>query len=132
MFGGNPAQMEQMLKQMGIDFKEIKASEITVETEDGDTLVFEDVSINQLQGQGQEVYQIMGSPTEEVSPSDSEEEVDDATEDTDDDEYDVDDGYTEEDVELVALRANVSDDAARSELENTGGDLAQAISNLEE
>lgn len=130
MFGGGSDQMEQMMKQMGIDFEKIKAEKVTIETEDGDEMVFTSATVNQLQGQGQEVYQIMGSP-DSVNTADPsvDQDVNDKEEES---EEDSGTEITEDDVDIVALRAGVSDDVAREALEETDGDLAKAIQNLED
>lgn len=130
MFGGNPDQLEQMMKQMGIDFEEIDAEQVVIKTGDGDELVFDDVSVNQMSGQGQEVYQVMGSPTTRPSTGTTDTTTETTTEETTSEES-TGVQITEDDVELVALRAGVDEDAAREALEETNGDLVEAIDHLE-
>lgn len=130
MFGGNPEQLKQMMQQMGIDFEEINAEEIVIKTIDGEELQFDDATVNRLTGQGQEVYQIMGEPVVAESGSTSEEdsteqEAEEQTEESPSMEI------TEDDVEIVALRAGVTEDEAREVLEETH-DLAEAIERLED
>lgn len=130
MFGGNPEQLEQMMQQMGINLEEIDADQVVITTNDGDELVFDDVSVNQMTGQGQEVYQVMGSPTRREGEVDETSETESHTSDqTEDESTGVE--ITEDDVELVALRAGVDEDSAREALEETNGDLAAAIEQLE-
>lgn len=129
MFGGNPEQLEQMMKQMGIDFEEINAEQIVIHTEDGDDLVFDEATVNRLTGQGQEVYQIMGEPearsTTQETVDQEETEEHESTED-EQPEFEI----TEDDVEIVALRSGATEDEAREALEETH-DLAEAIEMLE-
>ncbi|MUW14635.1 nascent polypeptide-associated complex protein [Halorubrum sp. CBA1125] len=130
MFGGggmNPRKMKQMMKQMGIDVEDIDAERVVIETADGD-LVFDDAQVTKMDAQGQETYQIVGSP----------ESVDDAglggagaaavEGETADD---AGDAIPDEDVELVAERAGVPEARAREALEAADGDLAAAIAELE-
>jgi len=129
MFGGggmNPRKMKQMMKQMGIDVDEIDAERVVIETGDGD-LVFDDAQVTKMDAQGQETYQIVGSPSEVESGS-AAGAVEAADADADEAE---DDGIPDEDVALVAERAGVPKSTARETLEDTDGDLAAAIAELE-
>jgi nascent polypeptide-associated complex subunit alpha len=130
MFGGggmNPRKMKQMMKQMGIDVDEIDAERVVIETADGD-LVFDDAQVTKMDAQGQETYQIVGSPSEVESGSAA-----GAVEaaDADDDAAEDDDAIPDEDVALVAERAGVPQSTAREALEDADGDLAAAIAALE-
>ncbi|MFO8115077.1 MAG: nascent polypeptide-associated complex protein [Halorubrum sp.] len=133
MFGGggmNPRKMKQMMKQMGIDVEEIDAERVVIETADGD-LVFDGAQVTKMDAQGQETYQIVGSPSEVESGSaagaveagDADAEEDAAAEE--------EDAIPDEDVALVAERAGVPTSTAREALEDTDGDLAAAIAALE-
>jgi len=129
MFGGggmNPRKMKQMMKQMGIDVDEIDAERVVIETGDGD-LVFDDAQVTKMDAQGQETYQIVGSPSEVESGS-AAGAVEAADADADEAE---DDEIPDEDVALVAERAGVPKSTARETLEDTDGDLAAAIAELE-
>lgn len=135
MFGGNSKQLEQMMKQMGIDFEDINAEEVVIRTEDGEELVFDGVEVNRMSGQGQVMYQVMGEPDTErqssgTSQQTSQETTEDTTEETEEESLGTQ--IEEDDVELVALRANVSEEVARDTLEENGGDLADAIADLTE
>ena len=129
MFGSNPDQLEQMMKQMGIDFEEIDAEQVVITTSDGEELVFNNVSVNQMSGQGQEVYQVMGSPTTRSATSTTTEAT--TEEETETTEESTGTEITDDDVELVALRAGVDENTAEEALEETGGDLVKAIENLD-
>ncbi len=121
MFGGgglNPRKMEQMMKQMGIDVEEIDAEEVIIRTPDHD-LVFDGADVTKMDAQGQETYQIIGDP-EEVEAGSAGGEADSA-----------EPAIPDEDVDLVAERADVGEDAAREALIANDGDLAGAIADLE-
>ena len=129
----NPRKMKQMMKQMGIDVEELDAERVVIETADGDDLVFDGAQVTKMDAQGQETYQIVGSPEEvddagagggpsavEGGSTDAAGEIDEA-----------DAGIPDEDVALVAERAGVPQSTAREALEDNDGDLAAAIAELE-
>jgi nascent polypeptide-associated complex subunit alpha len=129
MFGGggggglNPSKMKQMMKQMGIDIEEIDAEEVVIKTPD-EELVFTDADVQLMDAQGQETYQVVGSPeTRERGEDESAAELTEA--DT------TEDGIPQDDVELVAMRTDASEEKAREALEATDGDLAAAVERLE-
>jgi len=134
MFGGggmNPRKMKQMMKQMGIDVEEIDAERVVIETADGD-LVFDGAQVTKMDAQGQETYQIVGSPNRVddagVSGGDAADPALDEGDEADDDE---DAGIPEEDIALVAQQAGVSKADAKEALEAANGEPARAISNLQ-
>ena len=138
MFGGggmNPRKMKQMMKQMGIDVEELDTERVVIETADGD-LVFDGAQVTKMDAQGQETYQIVGSPEEvadagvggSAGGSTPAVEAGDAADDGDDGD---DTGMPDEDVALVAERAGVPKSTAREALEAADGDLATAIAELE-
>mgnify|MGYP006277885153 CR=1 FL=1 len=133
MFGGggggglNPSKMKQMMKQMGIDIDEIDAEEVVIKTPDED-LVFSNPEVQLMDAQGQQTYQVVGSPEHrerggggDASAIEADADAADAT----------DEGIPQDDVDLVAQRTGASDDAAREALEATDGDLAAAVERLE-
>jgi nascent polypeptide-associated complex subunit alpha len=130
MFGGgggglNPNKMKQMMEQMGVDFEELDAQRVVIETPE-ETLVFDDADVNKIGARGQETYQVVGSPTVEEGTA--------AIESGGEDDDEGDDGATaipDEDVEIVAQRAGASEDAAREALRAADGDLAAAIEHLQ-
>lgn len=133
MFGGNSGQMKQMMKQMGIDMEEIDAEEVTIKTESGEVLRFNNsVDVNKMDAQGETIYQVIGEPTQETEVSDEKESQEDESEDQSQVDETSTDGVSinEDDVEIVSLRAGVSEEDARQKLEETNGDLAKAISDL--
>ncbi len=123
----NPRKMQQMMKQMGIDVTEIDAEEVVIRTADED-LVFEAPQVTKMDAQGQETYQIVGSPESVESGAAAAVEGD---ADGDDADADADGAVPDDDVQLVATRAGVSEADAREALEAVDGDLAAAISRLE-
>ncbi|WP_254528837.1 nascent polypeptide-associated complex protein [Natrinema gelatinilyticum] len=123
MFGGggglNPRKMEQMMEQMGIDVEDIDAEEVIIRTAEYD-LVFNNAEVTKMDARGQETYQVIGSPEEVEAGLAGESAGGDAG-------PSIPDG----DVELVAMRADVSEDEARAALEDNDGDLAAAVESLE-
>ena len=72
-------------------------------------IVIDRPSVTLTHIQGQDIYQIMGGSISEGISSEKGANI------------------PEEDVQLVAQQANVTSEVARKALEETGGDLAQAI-----
>ena len=132
MFGGgggglNPRKMKQMMEQMGIDMDDIDAEEVIIRTPD-EELYFSDAEVQLMEAQGQKTYQVVGEPeTRERGAEGSGETTDDSASADADDGSDIPD----DDVELVAMRADVGEDDAREALENADGDLAAAVERLE-
>ncbi|ELY77699.1 nascent polypeptide-associated complex protein [Natrinema gari] len=127
MFGGgggglNPRKMEQMMEQMGIDVEDIDAEEVIIRTDEHD-LVFDDAEVTKMDARGQETYQVIGSPAKVESGS--------ADDSGGTDDADAGSSIPDDDIDLVATRAGVSEDEARAALEDNGGDLAAAIESLE-
>ena len=132
MFGGggmNPRKMKQMMKQMGIDVNELDAEEVVIRTADED-LVFTDPQVTRMDAQGQQTYQIVGEPESRergaLESGDDEPAAESAA-----DQGDEASAIPDDDVNLVAQRAGVSEDDARAALEAEDGDLAAAIARLE-
>ena len=127
MFGGgggglDSRKMQQMMKQMGIDIDELDAEEVIIKTADKE-LVFHNPDVQRMDAQGQETYNIVGSPeTQEAGELPAESESDDGD----------DDEIPQEDIETVADRAGVSEDEAREALEKTDGMPLDAIEHLSE
>lgn len=108
MFPGiNPAQMKSMMKQMGIKQEEIEAIRVIIEKDDG-KIVIEPVSVQKIVMQGQESWQITGESKEE-----SKEEL-----------------ISEGDINIVAEKTGKSFKEAERALEESDGDIAEAIIKL--
>ncbi len=124
MFGGgggglNPSKMKQMMEQMGIDIEDIDAEEVVIKTPD-EELVFSDAEVQLMDAQGQETYQVVGSPESRERGAGGGTESDEA-----------DEGIPQDDIDLVAQRTGAGEEAAREALEETDGDLAAAVERLE-
>jgi Transcription factor homologous to NACalpha-BTF3 len=131
MFGGgggggglNPSKMKQMMEQMGIDIADVEADEVIIRTPDAD-LVFSDAEVQRMDAQGQQTYQVVGSPEtrERGAGAGGASAEAEASED--------EGGIPPQDVELVAGRTGASEKRARKALEATDGDLAAAVERLE-
>jgi nascent polypeptide-associated complex subunit alpha len=97
----NPRKMKKMMRQMGMESEELDATEVIIKLKDGE-IVIENPQVTIVTAMGQRTYQIIGDEkTKAVIP--------------------------EDDIKLVAIQANVTEDEARSALEETDGDLAEAI-----
>ncbi|MCJ7429112.1 MAG: nascent polypeptide-associated complex protein [Candidatus Nanohaloarchaeota archaeon QJJ-5] len=104
----NPGNMEKMMKQMGMDMEEIDAKRVVVDLGD-EEIVFERPELNKINVKGQEMFQLQGDHTRQTKAS----------------------GPSDDDVELVAQRAGVSEDKARDALEEHE-DIADAVMALQE
>lgn len=100
---------ERLFRQMGMNVKELgEAKSVTIEFDDR-VLVITEPSVVALEMPGQTVFQVVGGEVSEQKPEAKPLEI------------------PEEDVLLVAQQAGVSPEEARQALEETEGDLAQAI-----
>lgn len=102
----NPAQMQKMMKQLGIQNEEIDANRVVFELNDGSKLVFDNPSVSAVNMQGQKTYTVMGEAHEEEA------------------------GLPEEDVKMVMEQAGVSKEEAEEALEEAEGNIAGAIVKL--
>lgn len=110
MFGGmNPKQMQQMMRQMGIKNTEIPSKKVTIEKEDGTTMVITEPSVVMIEMQGQKTFQVSGN----VSEGESNEEE------------------KEDDVSIVMKSANCTKEQAEEALRESNGGIAEAIMRLE-
>lgn len=109
MPGVNPRQLKQMMKQMGMTQDEVEALEVIIKTPDK-LYVFENPSVQKIVMHGQESFQLTGTyRLEDVK---------------------IEVSISEDDVVMVSEQAQVSKDEARKALEDTNGDIAEAIVNL--
>jgi len=102
----SPREARRLMQKMGLTMDVIQnVKEVVIRTENKEiTIEYPEVSVMEVQGQ--RIFQVMGG---EVTEKPLKPEI------------------PEEDVQLVAQQANVSLERARAALEETGGDLAQAI-----
>lgn len=105
MFGGK--DMSKMMKQMGVKMDEIDAERVEIDLGDS-KLVFSNPDVSKIDAQGNEVFQLTGSYTEESK----EETVD------------------EDDVELVMEKTEASREEAEEALLDSS-DPAEAIMKLQ-
>ncbi len=106
--GMNPRQMNQMMKKLGINVKEIPNVEKVIILSEKKEYVFSDAEVTVMDAQGQKTYQIVGNP----SISNREKELPD------------------EDINLIVEQTGVSQDEAKKVLKETDGDIAEAIMKL--
>ncbi len=105
MFPGlNPRKMQQMMNQLGIQQQEISATEVIIKTPDKE-LVIRNPSVAKVNMMGQETFQISGR-VEERSTSIP---------------------ISQEDVQTVMEQTGASAEDAKKALEESKGDLAEAI-----
>jgi len=104
MGGMNPKQMQKIMQQMGIKSEEVKAKRVVIEGEEGN-IVISEPQVIAIEMQGQKSFQVTGKIEEKKGPS-------------------------EEDVRLVAGQTGASAEKARKALEESGGDIAEAILKL--
>ncbi len=102
--GMNPKQMQALFKQLGIKARELGAKKVIIETDSG-RIVIENPKVTEIDMKGMLTYQITGDIKEEM--------------------------FSDEDVKFVSEQAGVSEEEARKALEETGGDVAEAILRLQ-
>jgi len=108
MFPGiDPRAMKQAMKKLGMKQDDLDAKAVIIVL-DGRKLIFENPSVQRIEMQGQESFQIAGS-YEEVAEEESIVNIDDDSIDT------------------VASQADCSKEEAKAALEKNGGDIAAAI-----
>ena len=96
--------MQKMMNRMGIKQQEIDAIEVIIKTTDKN-LIIRNPSVTKIDMMGQKTLQITGDIEEESSIS-------------------------EEDIKTVSEQAEVLEEEAKKALEESDGDLAEAILNL--
>ncbi len=115
MFGkGNfdPKQLEQMMKKMGVEMDQLSDVEEVVIKKSDENLVFENPQVQLTEAQGQKTYQIIGEPKEEEKETEIE--------------------ISDEDIQMVTDQTDATEEEAEEALEETEGDIAKAIVNLED
>ena len=103
--GMNPAQMKKMMNQLGIKSEDLDVKRVVFELE-GKKLVINNPQVNVINMQGTKTYSVMGDAQEEAGE------------------------LPNEDIQMVAEQASVSQEEAKKALEEANGDLAEAISKL--
>ena len=103
-------QTRRMLERMGINFEPIEdVQEVIIRTKNKD-IVVKEASVSEIKAKGTRMFQVVGENVEEVVREKPK--------------------FSEEDVLLVAQQTGVSNERARVALEESNGDLAQAILKL--
>jgi len=109
----NPRQMEQMMRKMGIKQEEVDAEQVIIVCSDK-KIVIDNPSIQKVNMMGKESYQISGDESEEPLDDDREEE-------------DVPIEISEDDIKTVMEQTGGSEEEAKQALEDTKGNIAEAI-----
>jgi len=104
----NPREAKRMMQRMGMNMGAMPDVEQVVFKTSSKEIIVENPEVTVMEMQGQKIFQVMGDRITEKA-------------------VENEDKIPEEDVQLVATQANVSPDQARAALEQTKGDLAQAI-----
>jgi len=113
----NPRQARRMMEKMGMKMNAVADAKEVIIRRENTELVIESPQVTVMQFQGQKIYQVMGASSFERPVTGIEEKEKPIQ-------------VSEEDVQLVAAQAGVSHEKAKQALEQTNGDLAQAILNL--
>ena len=106
----NPRQLNQMMKRMGINVKNIDNVKKVVIQTDTKEYVFENADVSVMEAQGQKTWQIIGEPV--VKPLQAQE------------------ATLDNDIKLVMEQTGKSAEEARKALKETNGDIAEAILKL--
>lgn len=96
--------MEKMLKQMGINSRQLSAKRVVIETE-GENIIISEPEVTEINAQGQKSFQISGKVSVEASLS-------------------------EDDVKMVMEQSKCTKEQAAEALKKSNGDIAQAILDL--
>jgi len=106
----NPRMMKQAMKRMGIQQEEIDAVEVIIRTSEKE-IIISDPQVSKVNMMGQETWQVTGRAEERSLSTEPE--------------------INDEDIKTVMDQANVSEGQARKAIEETKGDIAEAILNLQ-
>jgi nascent polypeptide-associated complex subunit alpha len=109
--GMNPRKMQQMMRRMGIHQVDIPATEVIIKTEDKDFVITEP-QVSKVNMMGQETFQITGQVHAIEKSTEPE--------------------INEDDIKTVMEQTNVNRETATKAIEETKGDLAKAIMNLQQ
>jgi nascent polypeptide-associated complex subunit alpha len=104
----NPREARRMMQRMGMSMGAMPDVEQVIFKTSTKEIIVENPEVAVMEMQGQKIFQVTGEKIVERA-------VEKAVK------------IPEEDVQLVATQANVSQEQARAALEQTKGDLAQAI-----
>lgn len=106
----NPKQMNQMMKRLGINIKEIEnVKKVIIQTETTEYII-NNPEVTIMDAQGQKTYQVTGN----AQIKQLEEQI------------------PQQDIDLVAEQTGKSKEEAKKALKETKGDIAEAILKLSE
>jgi len=106
----NPRQMNQMMKRLGINVKEIENVKKVIIQTDKKEFIFDDAEVTIMDAHGQKTYQISGMPKV----------------------IDLKEEINKEDIDLIVEQTGKTTEEAKKALEETNGDIAEAIIKLTE
>ncbi len=106
--GMNPAKIQGLMKQMGINQEEIEADRVIIKKKDGGKIIVENPNVVKISMKGNLSFQVSGEVTESEA------------------------GISEEDIKLVMEKTGKDEKKVRKVLEEVDGDIAEAIVKLGE
>ena len=106
--GMNPRQMNQIMKKLGINVKEIPNVEKVIILTEKKEYVFTGAEVTVMDAHGQKTYQVVGNPT--IANREKQ--------------------FPEDDINLIIDQTGVSEEEAKKVLKETDGDIAEAIMKL--
>lgn len=109
--GGNPRQMAEIMRQLGMKSEEVKAEKVIIEKSDGTRIVVSEPQVMQVEVKGNKSFQVSGSVSEEQAGEGGA----------------GGEAKQSDDVHLIVSQAGVSREEAENALERAGGDIARAI-----
>ena len=104
----NQRQMNQMMRRLGINIKNVNNVEKVIIQTDSKEYIFEDAEVTIMEAQGQKTFQISGEPK-----------IKDRVKDA-----------LEEDIKLVMEQTGKSEEEAKKALKESDGNIAEAILKL--
>jgi len=103
--GMDPKKVEQMLKQLGMEMEDIKASQVIIKRDEGD-IIIDKPQVVKTTMRGQVIYQVSGEVRQEIS---------------------------QEDIKLVMDQTGIKDEEkVKKALQEAKGDVVEAIMKLKQ
>ena len=106
--GMNPRQMNQMMKKLGINVKDIPNVEKVIILTEKKEYVFTDAEVTVMDAQGQKTYQVVGNPS--IANREKQ--------------------FPEDDINLIMDQTGADKEEIIKILKETDGDIAEAIMKL--
>ena len=106
MPGVNPKQMAQAMRAMGIKTKELNAEEVIIKLP-GKDLIIKNPKVTEIDMKGVKTFQVAGEAEEKGRCA------------------------SQDDIKMVVEKAGCSEEQAKKALEESNGDLAEAIVKLQ-